>query len=191
MRQIERMNLTEDADLSSIKTGIFLPRKSIVLATLFLLCLFSCKEPSTHNKKINDMPEVLFVCEHGAARSTIAAAYFNRLAGEHGLNYRAIFRATNPDSILMPAAIRGLTEDGFDISNWTPKLVSQTDINNASEIVTFDCHIPAPDSSPKPLVNWNGIPPVSKDYKLARDQIVENVRQLINELEKKQKKEND
>ena len=137
------------------------------------------------------MPEVLFVCEHGAARSTIAAAYFNRLAEEQGLNYRALFRATNPDSTLMPATIKGLTEDGFDIRNWTPKLVSQTDINNASEIVTFDCHIAAPDSSLKPLVKWNGIPPVSKDYKFARDQIVENVQQLINELAKKQRKEND
>ena len=136
------------------------------------------------------MPEILFVCEHGAARSTIAAAYFNRLAEEQGLNYRAIFRATNPDSILMPAAIRGLTEDGFEISNWIPKLVSQTDINNASEIVTFDCHIPAADSSPKPRVNWNGIPPVSKDYNLARDQIVEKVQELIDDLAKKQKKEN-
>lgn len=137
------------------------------------------------------MSEILFVCEHGAARSTIATAYFNKLAEEQGLNYRAVFRATNPDSTLMPATIKGLTEDGFDISNWTPKLVSQTDINNASEIVTFDCNIPAPDSSSKPLVQWNGIPPVSKDYNLARDQIVENVQQLINDLAKKQRKEND
>lgn len=185
------MNLIEDAELSSIKTGIFLPRRDIFFATLFLLSLFSCRETSTSNKKINDMPEILFVCEHGAARSTIATAYFNKLAEEQGLNYRAIFRATNPDSTLMPATIKGLTEDGFDINNWTPKLVSQTDINSASEIVTFDCNVPAPDSGSKPRVQWNGIPPVSKDYNLARNQIVENVQQLINDLAKKQKKEND
>ena len=84
------------------------------------------------------MPEILFVCEHGAARSTIASAYFNKLAEEKEISYRAIFRTTNPDSTLMPTAIKGLTEDGFDISNWTPKLVSQTHINSASEIVTID-----------------------------------------------------
>ena len=132
------------------------------------------------------MPEILFVCEHGAARSTIATAYFNKMAEEQGLNYRAVFRGTNPDSILMPVTIKGLTEDGFDISNWTPKLVSPTDINSASEIVTFDCNIPAVDSSSKPLVKWNGIPPVSKDYKLARDQIVAKVQELIDDLAKKQ-----
>lgn len=137
------------------------------------------------------MSEILFVCEHGAARSTIAAAYFNKLAEEQGLKYRAVFRATNPDSTLMPAAIKGLTEDGFDITNWTPRLVSETDINRASEIVTFDCNIPASDSIAKPLVQWNGISPVSKDYNLTRNQIVERVQQLINDLAKKQKKEND
>lgn len=137
------------------------------------------------------MPEILFVCEHGAARSTIASAYFNKLAEEQGLNYRAIFRATNPDSALMPATIKGLTGDGFDISNWTPKLVSQTDIDNASEIVTFDCNIAASDSISKPLVRWNGISPVSKDYNLTRNQIVEKVQQLVDDLAKKENKEND
>ena len=91
----------------------------------------------------------------------------------------------------MPATVKGLTEDGFDIRNWTPKLVSQTDIDRASEIVTFDCSVPAPDSGSKPLVQWNGISPVSKDYNLTRNQIVEKVEQLIKELAKKQKKEND
>lgn len=137
------------------------------------------------------MPEILFVCEHGAARSTIASAYFNKLAEEQGLNYRALFRATNPDSTLMPATIKGLTEDGFDISNWTPKLLSQTDINRASAFVTFDCNIPVTDSNSKPLAQWNGISPVSKDYNLTRDQIVERVQQLIHDLATKQKKENE
>ena len=182
------MTLIVGAELSVFRPGNFLVRKNIFLVTLLLLSVFSCREPSTNNKKINDMPEILFVCEHGAARSTIASAYFNKLAEEQGISYRAIFRATNPDSTLMPAAIKGLTEDGFDISKWTPKLVSQTDINSASEIVTIDCKIPATDSTSKPIVQWNGIPPVSKDYDLARDQIVKNVQKLIDDLAKKAEK---
>ncbi|HKC37012.1 MAG TPA: hypothetical protein VKB95_13150 [Chitinophagaceae bacterium] len=130
------------------------------------------------------MSEILFVCELGAARSTIAAAYFNKLANEQGLNYQAIFRATNPDPALKPATIKGLTEDGFDISNQAPKLVSQTDINSASQIVTFDCNLP--DKLSKPVTQWNGIPPISEDYNLARNQILEKVKQLINELAEEQ-----
>lgn len=188
---MDHMNLVAYAELKVVKTGICLFRRNAFLATLLLISLFSFSQASTNNKKIKAMPEILFVCEHGAARSTIATAYFNKLAEEQGLNYRAIFRATDPDSTLMPATIKGLTEDGFDITNWAPKLVSQTDINGASEIVTFDCNIPAADSKAKPLARWNGIPPISKDYNLTRDQIVEKVQQLINDLSNKQKKGND
>jgi len=176
------MNLIVDAE-SGVITGNFLLRRNIYSATLLLLSLFSCKETSTNSKKIKDMPEILFVCEHGAARSTIATAYFNKLAEEQELNYRAIFRATNPDSALTPATIMGLRADGFNINNWTPKLVSQTDIDSASQIVTFDCNLPG--NLSKPVIQWNGIPPVSKDYTVARNQIAEKVQQLINELAKK------
>jgi hypothetical protein len=34
-------------------------------------------------------PAIVFVCEHGAAQSLIATAYFNKLAAERGLPYRA------------------------------------------------------------------------------------------------------
>ena len=57
-------------------------------------------------------PIVVFVCEHGAAKSVIAAAYFNKLAGETGLRVRAIARGTNPDPQLSPITIAGLHADG-------------------------------------------------------------------------------
>ena len=49
---------------------------------------------------------VLFVCEHGSAKSTVAAAHFDRLAAERGLAARAISRGTSPDAELAPAARR-------------------------------------------------------------------------------------
>jgi protein-tyrosine-phosphatase len=174
-----------ETEFSIVSRGNFLFRRSSVLPLLFLISLFYFSQTSNNYKKINNMPEILFVCEHGAARSTIATAYFNKLAEEQGLNYQAIFRATNPDSTLMPATIIGLKEDGFNINNWAPKLVSQMDIDSASQIVTFDCNLP--DNLSKRATQWNGIPPVSKDYRVARDQIVEKVRRFINELAEKRK----
>ena len=41
-------------------------------------------------------PQIIFVCEHGAGKSVIAAAYFNKLAAERGLPDRAIYRGANP-----------------------------------------------------------------------------------------------
>jgi arsenate reductase (thioredoxin) len=42
-------------------------------------------------------PDILFVCEHGAAKSIIAATYFNLLAKQRGFPWRAIARGTNPE----------------------------------------------------------------------------------------------
>jgi hypothetical protein len=46
---------------------------------------------------------IVFVCEHGAAKSVIAAAYFNKLARERNLNYEAVCRGTFPDSTISVA----------------------------------------------------------------------------------------
>jgi protein-tyrosine-phosphatase len=51
---------------------------------------------------------VVFVCEHGSAKSVVAAANFNRLAGERGLGLRAVSRGTDPDAEIAPNAEAGL-----------------------------------------------------------------------------------
>lgn len=45
---------------------------------------------------------VLFVCEHGSAKSVVAAAHFNRLAEQRGLPFHAISRGTAPDEEMAP-----------------------------------------------------------------------------------------
>lgn len=163
--------------------------RNIFLPALLLISVVSFGQKAKHNIKMKETPLILFVCEHRAARSTIAAAYFNKLAKEQGLNYLAIFRGTDPDSVLSPGTKNGLTGDGFDVSNWVPKLVSPSDINSASQVITFDCVLPLKDSKSKQVTQWNGIPPISKDYNLARSEIVEKVQQLIDKLSEKKIKE--
>ena len=125
---------------------------------------------------------ILFICEHGAARSTIAAAYFNKIAQEQGLNYRAIFRGTNADSVIRPAAQKGLLKDGFDVLAWKPMPVTKDDIENAYQIITVDCLLPGKESTTKRIIQWNGIPAISKDYNIARDSIVKKVQAYVAEL---------
>src|SRR5215813_14789881 len=72
---------------------------------------------------------VVFVCEHGAAKSVIAAAHFNRLASELKLPYRAVSRGTNPDDAVAPTVQTRLAAEGLDVSAWKPKLVSDDDAN--------------------------------------------------------------
>lgn len=77
--------------------------------------------------------------------------------------------------------------DGFDINGWQPQLVAQNDINSASVIITFDCTLPIEGNFVKPVYHWNGIPPISKDYQVAKNQIVDKVIILIKELENEKK----
>jgi len=86
---------------------------------------------------------------------------------------------------LSPDAKNGLLKDGFDIKDWQPQLVTQYDINNASEIITFDCAVPMEGNLAKSIYRWNGTPPISKGYQVARDQIADKVIILIEELEQK------
>lgn len=148
-----------------------------MLLTLFLSSfILSCGQNSASK-------EILFVCKHGAARSPIAAAYFNKIAAEQNLNYHAIFRGTEPDKDLSSGTAKGLNEDNFDIKNWKPERVSENEINNAFKVITFDCELPI-NLNPAKTDQWNGTPPISESYEKARDIIKEKVERLVERLPK-------
>lgn len=153
--------------------------KKIVLSIILAFAFLGCQQETASK-------EIVFVCTHGAARSPIAAAYFNKLAKENELNFKGIFRGTKPDKVLTKETIAGLTNDGFEISNWTPEKVSIQDVEKAFKVVTFDCSVPSDKSSI--IEEWNGTPSISKDYNIARDAIKENVEQLIEKLKMKNDK---
>lgn len=125
-------------------------------------------------------PNIIFVCEHGAAKSVIAAAYFNKLASERNLNVRAIARGTNPDAELSPGAITGLQADGLAASESIPQKLSLEEIENTPQVIAL-CELPK-EYQNKPVEQWVGIPPVSEDYEKARDAIVERINLLINSM---------
>src|SRR5258708_25264441 len=114
---------------------------------------------------------VVFVCEHGSAKSVIAASEFTRMAKEQGLAVNILARGTNPDADI-PALVRdGLKADGHAVGGMKPTKVSEKDLKGATKIVSF-----GPDL--KPLLaggavvsDWSATPSVSDDYRAARDYI--------------------
>lgn len=124
---------------------------------------------------------ILFVCEHGAAKSVVAAAHFNKLASERGLNIRAVARGTNPDHELSPKTIAGLQADGLTSTESAPQQLSPVDIESARRVVTF-CELPEEYRSKAIVETWDGVPPVSDDYEKARDTIVEKINWLIKNI---------
>ncbi|MBL8206500.1 MAG: hypothetical protein JNM09_19860 [Blastocatellia bacterium] len=143
--------------------------------------------PSYSQKVANEKtPTILFICEHGAAKSVIAAAYFDKLAQERKLKYRAVFRGTNPDAAIAPVAEKGLAQDGLKTQGWKPQLVTKKDMDAAAAIVTLGCALPGKEAVAEKVAAWEGVPSPSENYQAARDDIVKRVQSLVDELAKKE-----
>jgi arsenate reductase (thioredoxin) len=130
----------------------------------------------------NEIPTVLFVCEHGSAKSTIAAEHFNKLARERNLQIQAISRGTNPDSTFPDNIIEGLQADGLTIGEPNPQKLNLKEVANAVRIVTF-CQIPAEYATDFAIEDWGDVPPVSEDYEKSRDEIVKRVKLILDDIQ--------
>jgi protein-tyrosine-phosphatase len=155
---------------------------------LLLIAATALAQSASTQAEVNSST-VVFVCEHGAAKSVIAAAHFNRLASQNNLPYRAVSRGTNPDDAVAPAVRTGLTAEGFDVSTAKPKAVSDEDIARAGRVVSLATDLRETKPSVKPkLLEWNDIPPMSQDYSTARAAIVREVEKLVAKLAAEEKK---
>src|SRR3954462_14678712 len=99
-----------------------------LMVALTLLAFPPAAQPSSAS------PAIVFVCEHGAAKSVIATAYFNKLAAERKLPYRATFRGTSPQEALSVRAVQGLTADGVSVPSGAPTAIGDADIKTATHI---------------------------------------------------------
>ena len=128
---------------------------------------------------MNQNSIIVFVCEHGAAKSILAAAYFNKLASENGLELRAIARGTYPDQELSPQVLSGLREDGLMPIESVPRKLSVADLESADRVITF-CELPVEYQEKAVIERWDDVPPVSENYEQARDAIIAKLNQLLN-----------
>jgi protein-tyrosine-phosphatase len=159
---------------------------------LFLFCLISGLQCLTaQNVNANaaaPAPEVLFICEHGAAKSIIAAAEFNKMAQQRGLPHRAIARGTNPDASFSAPTVSGLRKDGLPEPKGKPQMVTAADVNRADRVVTLGCKLPESVGQPTKMVDWNDVSSPSKNYDAARTDVVRHLEQLIDELSREKPK---
>ncbi len=161
-------------------------RGLVVIVAVGLLVNPSFSQKAKKKSANPKTPTVLFVCEHGAAKSVIAAAYFDKFAKKQGLKYKAVSRGTNPDPVISPVTKKGLKEDGIDTGDLQPVLVTQNDMDEATQIITLGCKLPNGDKVAAKLTDWNEIPSPS-NYQLARDAISKRVQSLVEDLAKKEK----
>src|SRR5687767_4851917 len=124
---------------------------------------------------------VVFVCEHGAAKSVIAAAHFNRLAAQRGLGVRAIARGGDPQPQPSTATVAGLRGDGLLPAPSVPQPLTGRDVRGSAHLVAFDCAAPSMKSLSAVGTCWDDVPPISEGYAAARDKIRDHVTALLDE----------
>jgi protein-tyrosine-phosphatase len=132
-------------------------------------------------RKPNNQKTIVFVCEHGAAKSVVAAAYFNKLAGESNLNVRAISRGTNPDEEIPPKVLQGLQAENLTAGEPKPKILSQADVAGAVHVVAF-CDLPEGYNKLATVEQWREVPPMSEDYNKSRDAMLVRLKHLLKKL---------
>ena len=141
--------------------------------------LLAQKSPS---QEINSST-IVFVCEHGSARSVIAAAHFNRLASEKGLPFRAVSRGKSPDESISTGIKDGLAADGLDVSTWKPKGLTDADIQKAGKVIALSVDLPAArTAAPDRLLEWKDVPSMSQSYDTVRKILVKHVNELVQKL---------
>ena len=125
---------------------------------------------------------ILFVCEHGAAKSVVAAAHFNKLASERGLHVRAISRGTSPDAKVPDPIREGLRGEGLPLdAGFKPTLVRAPDVDGAARVIVFDVALPEGAQSTR-LTRWDGLPAFSDGYASASGAIAAKVSMLVAEM---------
>jgi len=135
---------------------------------------------------VKNSKNILFVCLENAGRSQMAEAFFRKYANE---KFNVISAGTTPSSQLNPIVIEVMSEIGIDMRQQSPKKLSNEMIENSSKTINMGCM--NKESCPSLFVNdvfdWNISDPKEKsinDVREIRDQILKNVLELIDSLEK-------
>ena len=131
-------------------------------------------------------PRIVFVCEHGAAKSVIATAYFNKIAAERGLPDRATYRGANPQAELSVSALKGLKDDGLTLPSDKPSPISAADVAGATHIFAIGCSLPSHAAASGKADSWDDVPE-NQGYAAQRDAIKKHVEHLIDQLQQSRK----
>ncbi len=132
--------------------------------------------------------KVLFVCVHNAGRSQMAAALFNTLAAERGLDWVAESAGTEPADRVHPEVVEAMGELGIDLSGARPRLLTNDAVEAADRVIAMGCQV---DAGVCPAILFRGVedwglpdpkgrPPA--EVRQIRDEIRRRVEALLDQL---------
>src|SRR5215218_11024160 len=129
-----------------------------------------------------DKPPVLFVCVHNAGRSQMAAGYLRHLAGD---TVEVRSAGSEPGDRINPVAVQAMAEEGIDIADEQPKILTTEAVKTSDVVITMGCGDTCPYYPGKRYEDWVLDDPAGQDLnhvRPIRDQIRHRVESLIDQL---------
>ena len=127
-------------------------------------------------------PTVLFVCVHNAGRSQMAAGYLRHLAGDR---VEVLSAGSEPKDQINPIAVEAMAEEGIDIANNTPKILSDEAVQASDVVITMGCGDACKFYPGKRYEDWKLDDPAGQGIdavRVIRDDIKGRIEQLISEI---------
>jgi protein-tyrosine-phosphatase len=127
--------------------------------------------------------KVIFVCEHGAGKSVVAAAYFNKIAKDRNLDWEASCRGTNPDEEVSLATKDGLRSDNLLDPTLSPSQLVAGDTANVDRIILFT-PLPGDLRTSIKSEDWSSLPNIDAKYETRRDVLIKKINEFFDSMEK-------
>jgi arsenate reductase (thioredoxin) len=157
-------------------------RRALLIAVAVVLFTAAAESSGAQDATLNKRtPTVLFICPHGAAKSVLASAYFERLAKERGLNVTVKSAGTDPDPAVAPAVGAHLSRGGYPVPTAPPRRVTAADMA-ADVVISIGCDLSEVPEPRGRLVRWDEVPALSEDFARADKAIRTRVIELVEEL---------
>jgi protein-tyrosine-phosphatase len=127
-------------------------------------------------------PSVLFVCVHNAGRSQMAAGFMSHLGQGR---VEVLSAGSAPKDSINPIAVEAMAEIGIDISNNSPKVLTNDAVEQSDAVITMGCGDVCPFYPGKRYEDWVLDDPAGQgieSVRVIRDEIKIRVETLLAEL---------
>jgi arsenate reductase len=127
-------------------------------------------------------PTVLFVCVHNAGRSQMAAGYLRHLAGDR---ITVLSAGSAPGDTLNPVAVQVMVEEGIDISEAVPTVLTTEAVQESDVVITMGCGDACPYFPGKRYEDWVLDDPAGQGVEMVRgvrDEIKQRIQALVQDL---------
>jgi protein-tyrosine-phosphatase len=128
---------------------------------------------------MTDRTVILFVCVHNAGRSQMAAGYARALSGG-AVDVRS--GGSEPGDQINPVAIEAMAEEGIDISQAVPQLMTTEQVRESDVVITMGCGDVCPVFPGKRYEDWELDDPRGRpidEVRVIRDEIRSRVERLL------------